>query len=98
MEQRETTDPGTSLKEEIASRNESRSVHLSRHCAAIVVSKIRSHKLEIYSGDNLLLAPLTLRASPALGRGEPMSTMLRTQEHRSILPQIGRLLLVLARL
>jgi hypothetical protein len=67
-------------------------------CRHEVVSNLRSHKLEIYSGDNLLLAPLTLRASPALGRGEPMSNMLRTQEHRSILSEIGRLLLVLARL
>ena len=47
-------------------------------------------KLEIYSGDNILLVPLTPNPSPALGRGEPISIMPRTQEHRSILsPKYG---------
>jgi len=88
MEQREAADAGASLKQEIASRNETRPVHLLCHCAVIALfPRAEAHKLEIYSGDNILLAPLTPNPCPALGRGAPISTMLRTQEHRSILSQ-----------
>ena len=88
MEQREAANTGTSLKQEITSRNETGTAHLLCHRAVMgLFPRAEAHKLEIYSGDNILLAPLTPNSSPALGRGAPISTMLRTQEHRSILSQ-----------